>query len=212
MNMKRISMRDGLRGLATLVVAAVIGMAAAGVEATPVSLTWNTTVSAFSGSWPTTVGETVAVTFVVDNGGSSIQSQTWNGTDMVSYTITGTSGWSFSDTTKPTFDYVDFVTDSSGAVTSAANWSDFPGGPITTSWAGSATGSYANTGSNFIGYESGFNYWLSVANVAQNQVGSSWTATIAAVPEIDPASFGSALALVLGALGLAERKRRRVIG
>jgi hypothetical protein len=34
----------------------------------------------------------------------------------------------------------------------------------------------------------------------------------AAVPEIDPASLSSALALVLGALGLAERKRRRVIG
>jgi hypothetical protein len=33
-----------------------------------------------------------------------------------------------------------------------------------------------------------------------------------AVPEIDPASFGSAFALVVGALGLAERKRRRVIG
>ncbi len=156
----------------------------------------------------------MAVTFVVDNGGSSIQSQTWNGTDMVSYTITGTSGWSFSSTTKPTFDYVDFVTDSSGAVTTAANWSDFPGGPITTSWAGSATGSYANTGSNFIGYESGFSYCLSVDNVAQNQVGSSWTATVdpAPVPEIDPASFGTALALVLGALGLAERKRRVVIG
>lgn len=34
----------------------------------------------------------------------------------------------------------------------------------------------------------------------------------AAVPEIDPASCGSVLSLVLGALGLAERKRRRVIG
>jgi len=33
-----------------------------------------------------------------------------------------------------------------------------------------------------------------------------------AVPEIDPASFGSALALVLGSLGMLERKRRRVIG
>jgi hypothetical protein len=141
------------------------------------------------------------------------QSQTWNGTDLVSYTITGTSGWSFSSTTQPTtFDYVDFATDSSGAVTTAANWSISPGGPITTSWAGSATGVYDNTGSNFIGYESGFSYWLSVNNVAQNQVGSSWTATAAAVPEIDLASFGSALSLVLGALGLAERKRRVVIG
>ena len=210
--MKRISMRDGLRGLAMIVIATVIGMAAARVEATPVSLTWNTTVSAFSGSWPTTVGEAVAVTFVVDNGGSSIQSQTWNGTDMVSYTISGASGWSFSSTTTPNFDYVDFATDSSGAVTTAANWGIFPGGPITTSWAGSGTGIYSNTGSNFIGYESSFSYWLSVDNVGQNQVGSSWAATIAAVPEIDPASFGSALSLVLGALGLAERKRRRVIG
>jgi hypothetical protein len=34
----------------------------------------------------------------------------------------------------------------------------------------------------------------------------------AAVPEIDPASLGSALALVLGSLGMLERKRRRVIG
>ena len=31
------------------------------------------------------------------------------------------------------------------------------------------------------------------------------------VPEIDPASFGSVLMLVLGAFGLAERKRRRLI-
>lgn len=37
-------------------------------------------------------------------------------------------------------------------------------------------------------------------------------ATAAAVPEIDPASCGSVLSLVFGALGLAERKRRRVIG
>ena len=40
----------------------------------------------------------------------------------------------------------------------------------------------------------------------------SLAVTGTAVPEIDPASFGSALSLVLGALGLAERKRRRVIG
>jgi hypothetical protein len=33
----------------------------------------------------------------------------------------------------------------------------------------------------------------------------------AAVPEIDPASFGSALALVLGSLGMLERKRRRLV-
>ena len=170
-------------------------------QAAAVALTWNTTVSDFSGSWPTAVGEAVTVTFVVDNGGSSIQSQTWNGTDMVSYTITGTSGWSFATTTTPNFDYVDFVTDSSGAVTTAANWGIFPAGPITTSWAGSGTGIYSNTGSNFIAYDSGFNYTLSVANVGQNQVGSSWTAAV--VPE--PSSLGL---LALGSAGLVARRKR----
>jgi len=47
-----------------------------------------------------------------------------------------------------------------------------------------------------------------------------WTATTmslsvtgtSGVPEIDPASFGSALAVVLGSLGLLERKSRRLVG
>jgi hypothetical protein len=34
---------------------------------------------------------------------------------------------------------------------------------------------------------------------------------VSAVPEIDPASFGSALALVLGALGVIERRRQKAI-
>ena len=72
-------------------------------------------------------------------------------------------------------------------------------------------------------YPYGGNFGGVVAN-SSNQ-GGSWSLSnygpfllefdataAAAVPEIDPASFGSALSLVLGALGLAERKRRRVIG
>jgi len=39
----------------------------------------------------------------------------------------------------------------------------------------------------------------------------SLSVTGTAVPEIDPASFGSALALVLGALGVLERKARRLV-
>jgi hypothetical protein len=36
--------------------------------------------------------------------------------------------------------------------------------------------------------------------------------TTTAVPEIDPSSFGSALALVAGSLGLLERRARRLLG
>jgi hypothetical protein len=35
------------------------------------------------------------------------------------------------------------------------------------------------------------------------------TATSSPVPEIDPASFGSALSLLLGSLTLLERRRRQ---
>lgn len=34
---------------------------------------------------------------------------------------------------------------------------------------------------------------------------------VSAVPEIDPASFGSALALVLGSLGMIQRRRQKAI-
>jgi len=37
-------------------------------------------------------------------------------------------------------------------------------------------------------------------------------ATATAVPEIDPSSFGSALALLAGSLGLLERRARRLLG
>jgi hypothetical protein len=36
--------------------------------------------------------------------------------------------------------------------------------------------------------------------------------TTTAVPEIDPSSYGSALALVAGSLGLLERRARRLLG
>jgi hypothetical protein len=39
----------------------------------------------------------------------------------------------------------------------------------------------------------------------------SLSVSASAVPEIDPASFGSALALVLGSLGMLERRRRRLV-
>lgn len=38
------------------------------------------------------------------------------------------------------------------------------------------------------------------------------SSTTTAVPEIDPSSFGSALALVAGSLGLLERRARRLLG
>jgi hypothetical protein len=43
-------------------------------------------------------------------------------------------------------------------------------------------------------------------------IGEALLPALASVPEIDPASFGSAIALLLGSFGLVERRARAVIG
>jgi len=83
---------------------------------------------------------------------------------------------------------------------------------------------------SFASYTGGFSSLLMNGSALSSLGGGSWayglltlteiwtgttmslSVTGTVVPEIDPASFGSALSLVLGALGLAERKRRRMIG
>jgi len=49
-------------------------------------------------------------------------------------------------------------------------------------------------------------------HVDYNYLGLNEIAIVSNVPEIDPASFGSAFALLMGSLGLVERRTRRRIG
>ena len=49
-------------------------------------------------------------------------------------------------------------------------------------------------------------------HIDYNYLGLNEIAIVSNVPEIDPASFGSAFALLMGALGLVERRTRRGIG
>ncbi len=83
-----------------------------------------------------------------------------------------------------------------GVGASSADWlytSDTPTG------VGSSTNTNAsgNAGASWAGLTSGSPYMMTV------------NATASAVPEIDPASFGSALSLVLGSLTILERRRRQ---
>ena len=55
--------------------------------AAPFSITW-TSVLGTNTTAPYNIGEAVIITFVVDNGGTSIVSQTWNAVDVVSVTYT----------------------------------------------------------------------------------------------------------------------------
>jgi hypothetical protein len=68
---------------------------------------------------------------------------------------------------------------------------------------GSSTNSNlsGNSGQTWAGVITGTPYMMTVNATAAS-----------AVPEIDPASFGSALSLVLGSLSILERRRRRIQG
>lgn len=52
---------------------------------------------------------------------------------------------------------------------------------------------------------------LNTPNTGAGNPGGSLGAFFTAVPEIDPSSFGSALALLTGSLGLLERRARRLL-
>ena len=84
-----------------------------------------------------------------------------------------------------------------GVGASTANWlytSDTPTG------VGSSTNTNFSTtaGASWAGVSTGTPYMMTVNATAAS-----------AVPEIDPASFGSALSLVLGSLAILERRRRQ---
>jgi hypothetical protein len=73
------------------------------------------------------------------------------------------------------------------------------------------------TTSNWLdGYGNSFNSLLAGSTFSLLQIGQDvvlkYTAAQAAVPEIDPASCGSALALLIGSFGLIERRARRRSG
>ena len=235
--MKRISMRAGLRGLATMAVA--VGMMAAGMNSWAETVLSNLTAAVSStdyvqsGAWFAQSFDTNAQAWTLnsvavssDGGNSNFNTGNFF---LDLYDSTGSGGsrtpgalvGNLSGTDKPILQQLYTYTAAGISLApSSRYWLVFG----VTSGNPDYNFNYADAvaASGVWSYPYGGNFGGVVAN-SSNQ-GSSWSlsnygpfllefdATVAAVPEIDPASFGSALSLVLGALGLAERKRRRVIG
>ena len=80
------------RSVGVMVVVALVALAS-GAQGALVELTWETTVAATYGEWPATVGETFTTILLVDNGGATVLSQTWEDTDFISYRAEGASSW-----------------------------------------------------------------------------------------------------------------------
>lgn len=100
--------------------------------ADPFSVTWTDTVGPGSSDPPYSIGEEFSVTFVLDNGGTSALSQTWDAADIVSVTIvinngpgTITTVLNPNGTDGPDTTSGSFVTNGAGVLTAApSDWSD----------------------------------------------------------------------------------------
>lgn len=196
--MKRLA--PALATCAALSLTALTGAAA------PVELRWVTTVLQIGGAHPAIAGETLTTIITVDNGGAGLGNQTWSMSDFVSYRQEGASGW-FLESTDIGFASGSFATDVSGAVVSAATWNgNYPGGTVNTSWAGVTNGGWWNNGANETSCASTVFACVWAANVGDNLLASSWTASLAGgSPVPEPATLGL---VALALLGAATARRR----
>lgn len=196
------------QGLRNALAAAAVAVLASHSQAAVVTLTWVTTTAPGTSIPGSSVGETYTTTIRVDNGGSSILSQSWDEGDFLSFRQEGSSGWWIESTEiNLGFSSGAFSTDATGAVVTAGNWQDsFPTGTLMTSWAGAQLGGWWNNGRNETSCLAGATVCVWAENVASNIVGRSWTAALEATAVPAPASLALVgLALVAG--GMAGRRR-----
>jgi hypothetical protein len=192
-----------------IAIAAALGLSAGHALANVVDLQWTTTVLSVEGAHPAIVGETLITTIEVNNGGSSVASQTWSASDFVSYREEG-PGWFFESTDIDASSSGVFSTDAAGVVLTAGTWFDdiFPPDPVNTSWAGATLGGWWNNGYNATSCVADPSACVNANNVRANLDGASWTASLAEAQVPEPTSlllFGTGLGLI----GLAAWRRRK---
>lgn len=166
------------------------------VQAIPVELVHTTTVSSSDISG-VAIGDTVTLTLFAENGGDSVNSQTWRIGDIISGSLKAGSYWQsyidgwFSGSTP-----ISFVTDVSGALTTA----DFFGTTFSANHqdplgVGPRVNLYNSDFQDFLGNQASFNLFL------QNP--SAWTvAKSVQVPE--PSTI---LLLVIGVIAIGFSRR-----
>jgi len=176
--------------------------------------TYTGTVSENFGVDNVAAGNTAVITYQLDNGGSSLLSQTWNATDIVSVTFNfgngahvttfnpnGVGGDGLSTTTGS------FVTNASGQLTAVpSDWSDDSNLNVVSTNSTQTPVEWFVNGSNAVYYTSSSNR-VGLTNVSGNIVAANWTiqpAQTQTTPE--PGTLLGLLAV--GSLGALARKRQ----
>jgi hypothetical protein len=176
--------------------------------------TYTDTVSQNVGVDNVTVGDTAVITYQLDNGGSSLLSQTWNATDIVSVTFNFGNGAHVTTFNPNGGDGLDrtigsFVTNASGQLTAVpSEWYDDTNvNVVSTNSTQTPIGWYVN-GFNGVYYtDPNYYYKVQLTNVSGNIVAANWTiqpAQTQTTPE--PGTLLGLLAV--GSLGLLARKRQ----
>ncbi|MCA2509620.1 MAG: PEP-CTERM sorting domain-containing protein [Microcystis sp. M54BS1] len=177
--------------------------------------TYTGTVSENFGVDNVAAGNTAVITYQLDNGGSSLLSQTWNASNIVSVTFNFGNG-AHVTTFDPngvggnglTVSTGSFVTNASGQLTAVpSNWSDVSNVNVVSTNSTQTPNAWFVNGGNGVYVTNNFNNDVSLTNVSGNIVAANWTiqpAQIQTTPEP-----GTVLGLLaVGSLGLLARKRQ----
>ena len=160
-----------------------------------------------------TAGNTAVITYQLDNGGTSLLSQTWNASNIVTVTFNFGNG-AHVTTVNPnggnglSYSTGSFVTNASGTLTAVPSaWSDFSNVNVVSTNSTQTPNVWGVFGDNPVYTTNNFGNLVSLTNVAGNIVAANWT--IQGTQTQTTPEPGTLLGLLaVGSLGVLARKRQ----
>jgi hypothetical protein len=206
-----LSNKLSLRAAGVLAASLLAGTA----EASPFTVVWTGTVSGSSvtGIAP---GDAATITVTLDNGGTSMASQTWGAADVQSAAFAfGSTLTTFVAPFGGSLSFTGSYTTGAGGVLNSVPsfFGGYPGGTDYTSNLAETPDGFTLDGANSMFFANNYSSLVDLDNVGSLRNPAAWTLSPAGggavIPELDAAASTGALTLLLGALGLLAERRRK---